>query len=311
LLVAPDGSRIIHMSPVFLKNGEADGIWCLNAPFDGAPVVTPQPGGDGVLVQGEGGWFAVSNAPWKPGQIDILALRFDDLCTVRAKTSWPSGETTGDASAWRHLPRYWMASVAPGSSCAMRLDENGGLRPVLLDWPVGDEGQESPMLLRRDPSNGDIVVGKYSSNEVLFCDADTGVPKQGVMLEGNARSVRDIQLDQPSQTMWVLGYDMLFRFAQKTRKLERSAQVQPPTPYESGVREKVRSWVGDFVVQPEQKRVCIARPFAGDVVAVDWETLAPVAVAKTGGEPAYLAAFGDLIVARDWRTGETLRATLS
>lgn len=313
MLVAPDGSRILHMSPVFLKNGEADGIWRLDAPFDGAPTVTPRPGGDGVLIQGEGGWFALTNAFHKSAQIEIRALRFDDPSAVCARTAWPQGEPSGDARAWRHLPRYWLASTNAGrpSMCAMRVDEFGALHPIPLDWPVGDEGENAPQLLRCDLSTGDIVVGKYRSNEIVFCDAETGAMKEGVVLAGNAYSVRDIQFHQPSQTMWVMGYDMLFRFDQKTRKLERSKEVQPPTPYEFDPREKLRSWAGDFVLQPERKRVCIARPFEGDVIAVDWERLAPVAVAKTGGKPAYLAAFGDLIIARDWRTGETLRATLS
>jgi len=299
------------MSPVFLKNGEPDGIWHLDAPFGGTPAVVPQPGGDGVLIQGEGGWFALSNAHWKAGQIRILALRFDDLGAVRAETSWPEGRPSGDASAWRHLPRYWMAHAAPGLNCAMRLDEDGSLSRVLLDWPYGEEGEDAPTLVRCDPATNDIVVGKHRSNEILFCDAETGAPKLCIMLEGNAYAVRDIQFHQPSQTMWVLGYDMLFRFNQRTRTLERSAQVQPPIPYEHDPREKLRSWVGDFVLQPDHQRVCVVRPFAGDVIALDWETLAPVAVAKIGGEPAYLAAFGDLVIARDRRTGKTTRAILS
>lgn len=309
MLVAPDGSRIVHMSPVFLKNGEPDGLWHLDAPFDGAPAVVPKPGGDGSLIEGEGGWFALSNALWKPRQIEILAVRFDDLSKVRAKTSWPSGEKSGDASAWRHLPRYWLAYEGPGKSCAMRLDEEGGLRPTPLSWPVGDEGEGAPSLVRGDPCSDDIIVAKHRTNDLVFCDAETGVVKQAVKLIGGARDIRSIQFHQPSQTMWVLNYDGLFRINLKTRSLEQSAQVQPATPYE-GRDEKVRSWAGDFVLQPERKRICIARPFAGDVVAVDWDTLAPVAVAPTGGNPGFLAAFGDRIVARDWRTGETLRATL-
>lgn len=193
----------------------------------------------------------------------------------------------------------------------MRLDEGGALHPVPLNWPTGDEGEDAPILVCCDPSTNDIVVAKHRSNEIVFCDPETGALKQRVELEGNARAVRDIQFHAPSQTMWVLGYDMVFRFDQTTRRLERSQQVQSPVPYEHDPRMKLRTWVGDLVLQPEQKRICIARPSEGDVIAVDWDTLAPVAVAKTGGKPAYLAAFGDRIIARDWLTGETLRASLN
>jgi hypothetical protein len=312
LLVSPDGSRILHMSPVFVRNGEADGIWCLDAPFDQAPQVVPMPsGGDGVLVQGEGGWFALTNALHRPRQIEIRALRFDDVRAVRARTAWPSeAGPIGNAEAWRHIPEYWLASSESGS-IAIRLSREGTLHPITLDWPRGDEGEEAPALVRCDPSTNDIVVGKYRSNEIVFCDAETGAVKQRIELEGNAYHVRDIQFHQASQTIWVVGYDMVFRFDQTTRKLERSKQVQPVVPYEHDPREKLRTWIGDCVLQPEQKRVCIARPSESDVIAVDWDTLAPVAVAKTGGKPAYLAAFGDLIIARDWLTGAVLQGVLS
>lgn len=70
------------------------------------------------------------------------------------------------------------------------------------------------------------------------------------------------------------------------------------------------AFAGDTVLQQSANRICIARPYSGDVQALDLVSLAPVAIAKTGGEPLDLAIIGDEVVARAWKTGDVIRGKL-
>ncbi len=66
-------------------------------------------------------------------------------------------------------------------------------------------------------------------------------------------------------------------------------------------------FVGDAWVSPDESYLLVPRPGSGDVVALDAESLSPWASVELGQQPLVAVALADgRVVARDWKTGNTL-----
>src|SRR5439155_25319586 len=65
-----------------------------------------------------------------------------------------------------------------------------------------------------------------------------------------------------------------------------------------------QAFVGEFSFATNAPLCLVARPFSGDVVALDTGTLRIKYVATLGQQPLQVAALrGGAVVARDWKTG--------
>jgi hypothetical protein len=71
-------------------------------------------------------------------------------------------------------------------------------------------------------------------------------------------------------------------------------------------------FIGDFAFSPDERLAVVARPFSGDVLAVDERTLMVVDSVRIGQQPLEVAALpGAEIVVRDWKTGALHTGRLS
>jgi hypothetical protein len=71
-----------------------------------------------------------------------------------------------------------------------------------------------------------------------------------------------------------------------------------------------RSFIGEFAFAVDGTCV-VARPFSGDVVAIDNPTLRIMRKATLGQQPLEVAALEDgRVIARDWQTGTLLQGHL-
>lgn len=70
-------------------------------------------------------------------------------------------------------------------------------------------------------------------------------------------------------------------------------------------------FIGDYSFAPDEQICAVARPFSGDVVGIDVETLKITHSARLGRQPLEVVAIGrGEVVARDWKTGDLLRGRL-
>ncbi len=70
-------------------------------------------------------------------------------------------------------------------------------------------------------------------------------------------------------------------------------------------------FVGDISFDKDEELVVVARPFGGDVIAVEAGTFKQKQIAKTAKQPITAALLSNgLVVARDWKTGAFLQGGL-
>ena len=73
-----------------------------------------------------------------------------------------------------------------------------------------------------------------------------------------------------------------------------------------------RTFVGDLWLPPEEDFAIIPRPGSADIAFVDPDTLTLAGTTHTGRQPLAAAVLdGGCVIARDWKTGDLLRANLS
>jgi hypothetical protein len=321
VIVAPDGSSILDRFPAYSVNPGAPGIWRLVAPFNGEPVVVPFAPGirSGGLIPGERGWFGIWSRNAAADGFELHGCKISEPSRALARTWWSRSGIghEGDGDAWSNLPPFQLAND-PEFPLAFTLTIDGVLLPLDLDWYNDqdyDRGYEYLSCLVREPNTGDLLVGMYRSGNIIVCDPGTGAKKRQVTLPNKYHSSKLI-VDQGRNVLWAMGYDTLFRLGLPSLDVESSRLIQGPV-YSSemdkithGAVVMTGAFAGDMVLQAEYDRICVARPFSGDVQALDLVSLDAVAVAKTGGEPLDLAVIGDEVVARALKTGDVLRGRL-
>jgi hypothetical protein len=87
--------------------------------------------------------------------------------------------------------------------------------------------------------------------------------------------------------------------------VERSRKLQEAA---SGTAQ----FIGAFAFDEAETLCAIARPFSGDIVGIDPDTLRTKYRAKVGSQPLEVALLRDRrVFARDWKTGNLLTAELS
>jgi hypothetical protein len=314
MITAPDGSYILDSRPAWFANAAEPGLWKLEAPFDGRPALIPFPTGikRGRLISGEAGWFGIWTQSDKLDGFELHACRFDALDRSLARTRWTRTGVghDGETSAWRHLPPFYLTNV-PDFPLAFTLREDGVLHPLNFDW-YNDENYDQlyvyPSCLVREPNVGDLIVGMYRSGNIIVCDPETGAKKRQATLPNTYHSSPLIS-DARSNVLWAMGYDTLFRLRLPELDVLKSRRIQESV-YSPEAKMMTGAFVGNMVLQTDHGRICVARPFSGDVLGLDHVSLEPVARAVTGGDPLHLAIVGDEVISRSWKTGDLIRGKL-
>jgi hypothetical protein len=117
---------------------------------------------------------------------------------------------------------------------------------------------------------------------------------------GNPR----LALRDSGKEVWARDYDTLVVIGTADWQVLRSARLQ-------NAFTGTQQFIGDFAFAPDQALCAVARPFRGDVVAVDLASLKIKSSAKLGRQPLEAVALpGGKIVARDWKSGDLLLGAL-
>jgi hypothetical protein len=96
---------------------------------------------------------------------------------------------------------------------------------------------------------------------------------------------------------WATDYDFLVKLDGKNLMPIKAAQLQDAV---SGTRQ----FIGNFCFNRDASLCWVARPFSGDVLALETDSMRQVHRIALGGQPLDIGILADdTIVARDWKTG--------
>ena len=102
------------------------------------------------------------------------------------------------------------------------------------------------------------------------------------------------------EDFWVSDYDSLVKLHAQTLEVKRVERVQDAAP-------GTQQFIGKFCFNVDQSLCIVARPFSGDAVILDGDSMAQTQRIKLGRQPLDIGWLTDgRVVARDWKTGEFL-----
>lgn len=290
MIASPDATVVISS----LGWVEGDAIWC----FDTAsrkPRVIPQNTGarySSIHSSGSERFVVVHHFDGAKFMASVSLFSAPELTVSSAGYENGRQSTGGNLNAWDGLPRLFVEYLgAPFNDHVLVRIECGYVHIQRLEWYDSsyDKGYQGVIAVMELPDPRYALISVQRCSELVLHDLETGQAKAKLALGG---SLGNPQLTLRGTEIWASDYDTIAVVDASTWRLLRKKRLQRGGQFISDY-----SFAGDGTC-------CIARPFSGDVIAVD-ERLTIQKVAKLGRQPHEAVALpnGD-VIARDWKTGD-------
>jgi hypothetical protein len=261
-----------------------------------------------TLKAGKGDWFSVVHH-WDGDRLDISAHNHSEpqrpISSISLHLAGSDGarlETTltGDKAVWQHLPR---AYVALARLFLVNLD--GEVSMQAFDWYTDadyDKLYQGIVGVQEVPSGLLIVSVQRDSSPILY-DPGTGKKVRKLSLAARGGNPK-FCFRSTADEWWASDYDHIVKLDATTLNIIASRQVQ-----EAG--QLGRQFIGDFCFDQSERLCLVARPFSGDVIGLDCNSLRQTHRATLGNQPLDAGLLGeDIVVAIDWKSGDFLSGRL-
>jgi hypothetical protein len=284
---------------------EGDAIWCLDV-ASGTPRTIPQnTGARYTSLQSSGAERFVAVHHFDGARFLASVGLFSAPEVTVSSASYDSGRSSlaGHAAAWNGLPQlfvqylkqpwddYVLVSVTPAGAFVQR-----------LEWYDSsyDKGYQSVIDVIALPDPRYALISVQRSSVLVVHDLETGKAHQKVSL-GSKQGNPKLALRHNSE-VWATDYDTVVVIDIQSWRVSKTKRLQ-------GALTGTGQFIGDYSFSADGT-CCVARPYSGDVVAVD-ERLKIRKSAKLGRQPqeAVELANGE-VIARDWKTGDLLRGRM-
>jgi hypothetical protein len=244
-------------------------------------------------------------------RFEVSVRSFSSPGDVLAHAVLEDGENSvvGERTAWSGVPLLYVEYLhfAPWNDFVLlRISPSTGKFEIQrLQWYDNsyDKGYQGVIDVLALPDGTCALVSVQRSSRLILHDLETGTQKRSIDLGGHGGNPRLVLRDSGKE-VWASDYDTLVVVGTADWQVLRSARLQ-------NAFTGTQQFIGDFSFAADQALCAVARPFNGDVVAVDPASLRIKSSAKLGRQPLEAVALsGGKIVARDWKTGDLLLGTL-
>lgn len=254
-------------------------------------------------------FFAVVHH-WNGKRLEITAHSHSDPCHIISRLSlrqsivgFPSRLELlreGDLSVWDRLPGAFTGYAF--GEYQLVLTRHAGVDEVqTFAWfnDGYDKGYQGIIGAVDVPDSSYLIVSIQRDSHPVLYDPETkkAIRKLNLVDRGGNPS---FQFRESSLEFWASDYDSIVKLDGKTLAVKDARCVQ------DAVRG-TRQFIGDFCFNSGQEVCLVARPFSGDVVVLDANSMTEVSRIKLGQQPLDIGALADgTVVARDWKTGASL-----
>lgn len=306
MIVSGDGTVLISS----LGWVEGDALWLFQPTAGQEARVTFDSGARYVSLHCcDPSHFAVAHH-FDGSRFEITVRTFSNPEGVIAR-GWlaPGGSSLeGDPDAWRFVPRLYVEylNFEPHSDFVLLtvLPAAGRIDAQRLRWydDTYDKGYQGVIGVLELPDEGQALIAVQRDSRLVLHDLATGQSRRKIALLGRGGNPR--MLMRRNGELWADDYDSIAVLDTDGWKVLRSARLQ-------AARADTQQFIGEYAFDRHEALCAVARPFTGDVIAIEPETLKVVSAAKVGGQPLEVALLGEgQVVARDWKSGRVLRGRL-
>jgi hypothetical protein len=259
---------------------------------------------------GTDGYFSVAHHSDGPRfEVTVHAFVDPSAAIARATVTDAGGVLAGDVAAWTCVPRLYVAYIKLSGFedfALFRIDPARGTVDVQrLGWYDDrfDKGYQGVVSVTELPGADLAIFSVQRSSELVLHDLRDGVQRGVVQLAGRGGNPT-LRFRSGASEVWASDYDTLLKLDPSSWRVVSASRLQDAA---AGTRQ----FIGDFAFDPDETICAVARPFSGDIVGLDPSTMKVRWTTNVGRQPLEVAVLPDRrVIARDWKTGETLRGVL-
>lgn len=264
------------------------------------------------LHAGCNGHFAVQHHR-DGGTFEVTAHAFANPATVLARITFTAAsgaqQFEGDAAVWRNLPQAYVAFLKRPGNQEFHLVLVEPVRPavevVALDWygETYDKGYQGVTGVVEVPNRDLLIVSVQRDSHPVLVDRNTRKMVGKLSLANNAGNPV-LRFRRCADELWADDYDTLLRLDPADWRVRNRKRLQ-------GAMTGSREFIGAYAFTADETLCAVARPFSGDVVALDTRRFKVTHTCHLGRQPLLVSVLSDGTVwARDWKTGDVLRGAL-
>ena len=263
------------------------------------------------IVPGRKDFFAVVHR-WEDNRVEISAHRHSDPRRILALASLRLSPRTqgakvnidfsGDSSVWAFLPRafiiYSFDTADLRRLLLLRGDEKDNFQE--LEWHRAnyDNLYQGLVSVFEIPNERELIITiQRDSNPVLYDPlAQKAIRKLSLAdRRGNPEIVGRPSVNE----LWVSDYDTLVKLDANSLNVKKAVLVQESIP------PMERLFMGKFCFDAQEQSCLIARPFSGDAVMLEAESMRKTRQLHLGGAPLDICLLsGGTVITREWKTNE-------
>ena len=243
-------------------------------------------------------------------RVTIAVHHFADVGrALAAATIGPEGTSfSGDEFAWRYVPSNYTAFLQrPVTSDFVLIRLNAPRQQAHVhpfEWfndTDYDKGYQGIVGVTEVPGEELLLVSVQRDSRLVLYDPHERVKRGSIKLAGRGGNP-DLFFRRRAAELWAVDYDTVLKIEPESWRAITSRRLQDSDLSGSA------QFVGSLWFNAEETICVVARPFSGDVVALDPADLTIKAVVPIGGQPleAVILASGH-VIARDWQTGKLLQ----
>lgn len=290
---------------------ERDAIWMLDVARSQVRTIACKSGARYCSLHHTGSSETFAAAHHFDGRrFEVTVRKFSDPAAVLERATVDEhgrGGITGDVKTWQTVPLLYveyLASEPWNDFVLVRLSpERLAVEILGLDWYDDSYDKGYQGVIDVVPLGDNAIFAVQRSSTLIVQNLRDPSSRRIISLadrHGNPRP----ELRNSGKEVWAVDYDTLVVVQTSDGRMLRSRRLQD-------ARDGVNEFVGDISFSSHGDLCMVARPFSGDVLALDTTTLKTKSSVRLGQQPLELLALSESeLVSRDWKTGALLRGTL-
>jgi hypothetical protein len=263
------------------------------------------------VVSGSEDHFAVVHR-WEDDRVEISAhIHSDPRQAIARATMRLSPHTQapkldigfdGDYSVWTSLPRAFIVYAFETANARrlllLRGNEEDNFQELRWHGTGYDNLYQGLLYVVEIPNRRELIITiQRDSNPVLYDPMAQKIVRKLSLADrrGNPKIVHR----RSANELWVSDYDTIVKLDANTLDVNETVLIQEGTP------PMERLFIGQFCFDAQEESCLVARPFSGDAVMLDADSMRKTNQFPLGGTPLDICLLTDgTVLTREWKTDE-------
>ena len=264
-----------------------------------------------ISLHSNGGEYFSAVHHYDGKKIVITAHSFNKPETALSTAHWENETYSfeGDVEIWKKLPRTYPEYLQRPANSDFHLVYIDPVKPeleiIVLDWydDSYDKGYQGVIGAVEIPKTSELIISiQRDSNPILYDMDERKVIKKLTLSE--RRGNPHLYFRRTTDELWADDYDTILSIDPKDWTVKKSIRLQEAT-------KNTMEFIGNYTFNKNESLCAVARPFSGDIIALDTTRFKVTHRSKLGKQPWEVCLLNDgTVYSRDWKTGVLLKGKL-